>query len=296
MKLRLATRPSKLSLAQLWEAVEYLKASVKDLEVEVVKVSTLGDKVRDKPIHAIGRIGVFEKEVDKAVLEGRADAAVHSMKDLPSRLPGDLEIVFVPPRGDVRDSIVPPPPPGGPGRGARIGTSSVRRTALTRLYYPEARVEVLRGNLDTRLRKLRDGLYDYIIVAEVGLRRLGERVDRLAMDPDRWPPAPGQGLIAVVAPRDSPVAEALRKATHKPSHAMAEAERGLLAGLGVGCRLPVGGYSYIKGSTIVVKGAYIDPERGIEWVQARGDLERARSVGEDAGSRLLRMLEAKGLV
>jgi hydroxymethylbilane synthase len=287
--LRVATRASRLSLIQVEEAMEWARRAIPGLRYEPVKVSTLGDKVRDKPIHAIGRIGVFEKEVDRAVLEGLADVAVHSMKDLPSRLPEGLEIVMVPPRGDIRDSIVPPPK--GDMRGARVGTSSIRREALTRLYYPEARVETLRGNLDTRLRKLREGLYDHIIVAEVGLRRLGALDERLPLDPLKWPPAPGQGLIAVVAPSGSRVAEILRKATHKPSHAMAEAERGLLSTLGVGCRVPVGGFSYIKGETIVVMGAHIDPDRGIRWVRAKGDVERAREVGEEAGYMLSRLLE-----
>ncbi len=296
MKLRVATRPSRLSLLQVEEALGYINSVRPGLKFEIVKVSTLGDRVRDEPIHRIGRIGVFEKEVDRAVMDGRADVAVHSLKDLPSKLPGDLEIVAVPPRGDPRDSIIPPPPPGGLRPGARVGTSSIRREALTRLYYPQARVEVLRGNVDTRLRKLREGLYDHVILAEAGLRRLGASIERLTLPPEKWPPAPGQGLIAVVAPRGSRAAEVLAGATHKPSHAMAEAERGLLRGLGVGCRLPVGGYSYVKGTVIVVRGAYIDPGEGITWVEAKGDLEKARAVGEEAGARLQRILEARGLL
>ncbi|MCE4601815.1 MAG: hydroxymethylbilane synthase [Desulfurococcales archaeon] len=290
MIIRVAARGSRLSRAQVREVEEYIRSSVPSVRLQHIEVTTLGDRVRDRPVHLIGRIGVFEKEVNKAVLDGRADVAVHSLKDLPSALPPGLEIVVVPPRRDPRDSIVPRPPKAGLAPGSRVGTSSVRRAGLARLHYPGVKVEPLRGNLDTRLRKLEEGMYDYIIVAEAGLQRLGSKVPRLKLDPLVWPPAPGQGLLAVVAPEDSRVAGLLRRIDHRESRAMAEAERGILYSAGSGCRAPLGGYSRVHGQMITVWASTIIDGR-LHVARARGPIERARAVGEEAGYMISKMLE-----
>ena len=285
MMLRAAARSSKLSIIQVREVENYLRSRIPGIRLKHIPVKTLGDKVRDKPLHSLGRIGVFEREVDKAVLDGRADIAVHSMKDLPTRLPPGLEIVLIPPRADPRDSIVPKPPSSGIQPGARIGTSSVRRASLARLYYPHARVESLRGNLDTRLRKLDSGKYDYIIVAEAGLKRLNVSRQRLVLNPLQWPPAPAQGLLAVVARADSDAAKLLKPHSDPRAKAMAEAERGLLEALGPGCRIPVGGFSMIRNGEVILRAALISGSR-LVWVKSRGPIGRARSVGLAAGEEL----------
>ncbi len=291
MIIKAAARGSRLSRAQVREVEEYIRGRIPGAALRHIEVSTLGDKVKDKPLHLIGRIGVFEKEVNKAVLDGRADIAVHSLKDLPSTLPPGLEIVLVPPRGDPRDSIVPQPPETGPAPGSRIGTSSLRRMGLASIHYPGAKVEPLRGNLDTRLRKLGEGRYDYIIVAEAGLQRIGASVPRLRLDPLIWPPAPGQGLLAVVAREDSRIAEVLRGIDHKESRAMAEAERGILSSAGSGCRAPLGGYSRLHGQMITVWASTV-VNGSLHVARARGPIEKARAVGEEAGYMISKLLEA----
>ncbi len=293
MMLRAAARSSKLSIIQVLEVERYLRSRIPGVRLDHIPVKTLGDKVRDKPLHSLGRIGVFEREVDKAILDGRADIAVHSMKDLPTRLPRGLEIVLIPPRADPRDSIVPKPPRSGIRAGARIGTSSIRRSSLARLYYPDARVEALRGNLDTRLRKLDSGQYDYIIVAEAGLKRLNVSRRRLVLDPLQWPPAPAQGLLAVVARADSAVARLLRPYSDPRAKAMAEAERGLLEALGPGCRIPVGGFSVVRNGEVILRAALISGSRPV-WVKSRGPLGKARSVGLAAGEELASLWDGDG--
>jgi hydroxymethylbilane synthase len=289
LKVRVATRGSRLSLIQVEIALGELRKHVK-LDYELVIVKTKGDLVQDKPLHMIGGKGLFEKEVNKAVLRGDADIAVHSAKDLPSAIDPRLEIVYVPPRGTPNDALVArngrpldhiaklPP-------GSVVGTSSVRRRALILHYNPSLRVETLRGNVDTRVRKLMSGLYDYAVMAAVGLERLGLKVPYKLLPLDEFPPAPGQGIIAVVAPHDSPLAKILRSYSDRTTMLMLEAERSFLEYANAGCHVPLGGVSVPTGTgqlTFIAALLSPDGSRGV-WIKMKDSIEKARELGRRVG-------------
>jgi hydroxymethylbilane synthase len=294
-RLRVATRGSKLSIAQARIAMSHLGRALGRVEYELVIVKTRGDVVTDRPIRDIGFKGVFEKEVNKAVIDGRADIAVHSMKDIPAEMDERLDIVMVPPRGDPRDAILPPPP--GPTlrslrRGAVVGTSSARREALLLYYNDGVLVKPLRGNLDTRIEKLRRGEYDYIVVSEAGLQRLGLGVDRLVLSIEDFPPAPGQGIIAVVGLKDDSLASKLRKADDRNARIEAEAERAFIEVAGGGCRTPVGGVARAVGDRIVFHAAVLAPDGSRAfWVRVKGDPRDPRKVGYEAGEAVRSALD-----
>ncbi|MEM1873920.1 MAG: hydroxymethylbilane synthase [Acidilobaceae archaeon] len=284
MKVRVATRGSRLSIAQTMLALEHIKRIYPKLEFEIVTVKTKGDIVRDKPLYEIADVGIFEKEVNQAVLRGEADIAVHSLKDLPGRFSEELEIVYAPPRDPPFDAIVfrksspksledlPP--------GSVVGTSSIRRAAQIRFANDRVRVENIRGNVDTRLRKLESGAYDAIVVAEAGLLRLGVSINyqRLPLIP--FTPAPGQGLIAVVAPRDSPIAEMLRGRADRATWSMLVAERSFVETLRAGCKAAVGAVSTYREGELVMVSCVLSPSgsKGF-WVRAREDASRAEKLG-----------------
>lgn len=242
MTLRLATRGSALARWQAEHVAAALHAADAGVEVELVVVETTGDRIRDVPLWEIGGRGVFVKEVQAAVLEGRADLAVHSAKDLPSTTTPGLAIVAVPERGDPRDGLV--------GRsladlptGALVATGSVRRRAQLADLRPDLRFTGLRGNLDTRLAAA--GRYDAIVVAVAGLVRLG-RLPALteALAPSVLVPQVGQGALAVECREDDGATRAaLAVLDHPPTHAAVTAERAFLAQLGTGCELPIGAHA-----------------------------------------------------
>ncbi len=293
MHLRVATRGSKLSLEQVRIAMEFLKSRIPELTYEVVIVKTLGDKVQDKPLHQLGRKGVFEKEVNQAVLDGRADVAVHSMKDLPSEMASELEILAVPPREVPNESLVPrqglePRDPDALPPGVVVAAGSPRRKAMIINANPEVKTIIIRGNLDTRLRKLDSGAADYLLAAEAGLRRLGVNRPRVILPLIPYTPPPGQGVIAVVGLREWSGAKILRLASHKPTEAEAVAERVFLEKLRGGCSLPVGGVSRLTGGMLRFHVAAFSPDgsRGsweTLWGRDPGELgeeaaEAARSL------------------
>jgi hydroxymethylbilane synthase len=290
--IRVAARPSKLSLEQVRIAFEWLRRHIPSLSYRIVPVTTRGDMDRSKPIYLTGLRGAFEKEVDKAVLDGIADVAVHSMKDLPSKLPNGLEIVAVPPRGSPYEALVPrrglpllPPellPPG-----YRVAAGSARRKAMIRHANPRVNIGWVRGNLDTRLRKLDSGVVDYLVAAEAGLERLGVARRWLRLEPVPYTPAPGQGLIAIVAPSDSSIARMLGEATHPAAHAEALAERVFLERLGGACGRPVGALArLVEGEVAVTVGVYSEEGRGAAWasVRSRDPLEAGERAAEAARS------------
>src|ERR1043166_1063336 len=193
--LVIASRGSQLAL---WQA-NWVAARLADLghqsRIEIIK--TTGDKITDVPLAKVGTKGLFTKEIEEALLDGRADLAGHSLKDLPTELPAGLVLAATPPREDPRDAIVGRKLADLP-RGAKVGTSSLRRSAQLKKLRPDLRVESVRGNLDTRLRKLDEGQYDAILLAAAGLKRLGWS-DRVAeiLDPETMCPAVGQGALAI---------------------------------------------------------------------------------------------------
>ena len=299
MNLRVASRGSRLSLVQVDEVMRYLSRVMGGIRYDIVVVKTRGDVVLDKPLYSIGGKGLFEKDVDKAVLDGRADIAVHSMKDLPTSIHEDLDIVLVPPRGDPRDSIIPGIPKGtieSISPGSIIGTSSLRRRALLRHYNDSLVIRDIRGNIDTRLKKLSGGGYDYIVLAEAGLKRLSLDVDRTIMPVDMFPPAPGQGLLAVVALRESPLARTLKRYTDKIAYSSAIAERVFLAHSNAGCHTPIGGVAIPKGTGLLKFIGAVLPVDGsrIYWLRGEGDLSKpellGRKMGEEAYTAMDRWL------
>ena len=291
MKLRIATRASRLSLVQVDVVVERLRRVVPNLEVELVKVKTRGDIHQDKPLYAIGGKGLFEKEVNKAVLDGRADIAVHSMKDLPSQIDPRLEILMVPPREPPNDVFLSRAGDLDPFRlpeNTVVGTSSTRRKALILHYNPRARVEPIRGNVDTRLKKLETQGYDAIVLAEAGLIRLGVRREYKRLPLDSFPPAPCQGLLAVVGLRDdSRLHKILGQASDPIALREAMAERAFLEAAGGGCHVPLGGVSVHWANRLVFIAAILSSngEKAF-WIKLRGDVQAPEKLGREAGEAI----------
>jgi hydroxymethylbilane synthase len=243
--LRLATRQSALALAQTELVASALRAARPGVAIELVPVITEGDRRRDVATTALGGKGVFTAAVQQAVLEGRADLAVHSAKDLPALPTPGLVLAAVPERADPRDVLV--------GRetlrglddlpaGATVGTGSPRRVALLRFLRPDLEVVPIRGNVDTRVRKARSGELDAVVLAAAGLERLGLAAELAApLDPESFTPAPGQGCLAVEARGDDTRVLGLVSAiTHRPSRVALRGERAFLARLGGSCTLPAG--------------------------------------------------------
>ncbi|HWD46213.1 MAG TPA: hydroxymethylbilane synthase [Actinomycetota bacterium] len=245
--LRLATRGSALALVQSRIVADGLRAAWPELRVELVTVVTEGDKRRDVPAAALGGKGIFTGAVQEAVLEGRADLAVHSAKDLPAAQVPGLVLAAVPPRDDPRDALVGRQPLSGLddlAPGARVGTGSPRRVALLNWLRPDLELAPIRGNVDSRVRRVHAGELDAVVLAVAGLRRLGLGGEgAVPLDPEAFPPAPGQGTLAVEARQDDTRALGLLSAlTHRPSRVALRAERAFLQRLGGSCTLPAGAY------------------------------------------------------
>ena len=290
MKLRLGARGSALSLAQAKLVADALAGRA---EVEIVKIRTTGDRLSaaGSPIEWKGD---FTRELDEALLDGRIDFAVHSMKDVPTDVPGGLVLAVVPPREDPRDVLV-----SRDGRrfaelprGARVGTASPRRRAQLLAARPDLEVLEARGNVDTRLTRLAEGRFEAIVLARAGLARLG-RLDAAyeVLPPEVILPAVGQGALAIFAREtDSAILSLLEVLDHAPSHREAEAERSLLATLEAGCKAPVAGLARGgNGSgSIRVTAAVFSPDgsRALRE-ETSGPAGEAASVGRTTGEKLL---------
>jgi hydroxymethylbilane synthase len=243
--LRLATRGSTLALAQSRLVVDGLQAAWPELRVELVTVVTEGDRRRDVPAATLGGKGIFTAAVQQAVLDGRADLAVHSAKDLPAAQVPGLVLAAVPRRDDPRDVLVGRQVLAGLDDlepGARVGTGSPRRVALLHWLRPDLELVPLRGNVDSRVRRVHAGELDAVVLAAAGLRRLGlAGAAAVPLDPEAFTPAPGQGTLAVEAREDDTAALGLLGAlTHRPSRVALRAERAFLRRLGGSCTLPAG--------------------------------------------------------
>jgi hydroxymethylbilane synthase len=293
MKLRIATRGSALARWQAEHVAAALRGAHADLEIELVFVQTTGDR-SSAPLSSISTTGLFTREVDRAVLDDRADAAVHSLKDLPTVTMDGLHIAAIPRRDDPRDAFVPAP--GVAGRiadlptGARVGTSSLRRRALLLEQRPDLHVLELRGNVDTRLAKLAARALDGGVLAYAGLRRLGraEAAGDILDAPD-WLPAPGQGALAVVTrvddARTSRLVSVLEDAATRSA---TTAERTLLRVLEGGCHVPIGALATVHGQRIALAGFVASPD-GMRRCRGSidGPLLRAAQLGEDLADALL---------
>lgn len=269
-RLRVGTRASTLAQTQTGWVVDRLRALGIDAEIETM--STRGDERRDRPVASIGGDGVFVRELEQALLAGRIDAAVHSLKDMPTAETPGLLLACVPARATPFDALV--------GRtaatlealpaGAVVGTSSIRRIAQLRAVRPDLVAAPLRGNVDTRLRKLDAGDYDALILAAAGLERLGlsARITQLLEPPTFWP-AVAQGALAVqVRADDSVAAAAVMPLDHRPTHAAVIAERRLLGRLAAGCLAPVGGFARMGiDGRLVLGGCVLDIAEGSDEVR-----------------------------
>jgi hydroxymethylbilane synthase len=292
--LRLATRGSALALAQSRLVADGLRAAWPELAVELVTVVTEGDRRRDVPAAALGGKGIFTAAVQQAVLDDRADLAVHSAKDLPAAQVPGLVLAAVPRRDDPRDVLV--------GRqvltglddldpGARVGTGSPRRVALLQWLRPDLELVPVRGNVDSRVRRVHAGELDAVVLAAAGLRRLGlAGAAAVPLDPEAFTPAPGQGTLAVEAREDDTAALGLLSAlTHRPSRVALRGERAFLRRLGGSCTLPAGallrvtdhGPLEIQGFLSALDG------KGLVRERLRGPADDPEGLGRTLADRLL---------
>lgn len=292
LTLRCATRGSALALAQVALATTALQAVDSRVDVPVIEITTQGDRDRVTPLTQLGGQGVFAAAVREAVLDGRAEIAVHSLKDVPTEAVPGLTLGAMLERADPRDAFV-----GGQGRrlaelpsGARVGTSSQRRRALLRALRPDLEVVELRGNVDTRLRKVADGEVDGALLAAAGLVRLGRFAEATQVfDAMEFLPAPGQGVIAVECREDDAATLALlARLDDARTRAAVEAERGFLGALGSGCTLPVGAYARVDGDLVALRAMIATVEGATPvFADASGPIAQAAALGQGLGERML---------
>ncbi|HKX00167.1 MAG TPA: hydroxymethylbilane synthase [Bryobacteraceae bacterium] len=284
--LVIGSRGSQLALWQAHWIAARLAERGSETRIEIIK--TTGDKITDVPLAKVGTKGLFTKEIEEALLDGRIDLAVHSLKDLPTELPAGLAIAAIPERADARDAMV-----GARlsdlAPGAKVGTSSLRRAAQLRAVRPDLAVEPVRGNLDTRLRKLNEGQYRAIVLASAGLTRLGW-ADRVAeiFSPDVMCPAVGQGALAVETRAAGEAAGVCSVLDHAATRAAVTAERGVLAALGGGCQVPIGAHAVMDGDVLRIIGVVIAPD-GTKLIRDtdHGAPANAEQIGRRLGAALL---------
>jgi hydroxymethylbilane synthase len=291
--VRIGARGSKLSRAQSGQIqrriAEFLGVPPDQAETAcpLVIISTTGDRVQDRRLLDIGGKGLFTKEIEEALLDGRIDCAVHSMKDMPAELPAGLCIAATPEREDPRDAFLSLKAERleDLSLGARLGTASLRRQAQSLHRRPDLDVELLRGNVDTRVAKLEAGQVDAILLAYAGLKRLGlGRLPRSLIDPIECPPAPGQGALAIetrAQDRDLPWVRAL---AHYPTSVAVAAERGALTALEASCRTALGAHAWLEGGALklVVEALSAD---GRQRFRHAGEAEVAQLSDPEASAR-----------
>lgn len=291
--IRIGTRGSVLARAQAVETRARLMAAheLGEDAFEIVVISTSGDRIRDRPLADAGGKGLFTKEIEEALLDGRIDLAVHSSKDMPTVLPEGLEISAFLEREDVRDAFI--------GRsaetlaelpaGVKFGTSSLRRRALALRLRPDLHAVDFRGNVQTRLKKLQDGIAEGTLLALAGLKRLDmAHVATELMDPERFPPALGQGAICIESRRGDarirPLAEAV---AHAETAGALACERAFLATLDGSCRTPIAGQAVVADGRLRFHGMILTPDgREVHEIAADGTAEEAAGLGADAGRRI----------
>lgn len=260
--IRIATRGSKLALWQAHHISGLLKAQYPGLEVELNIIKTKGDKILDVPLAKIGGKGLFVKEIEEALLAGEADIAVHSMKDVPAELPAGLKLGIIPEREVPTDMFLSNkyPTVASLPSGATVGTSSLRRQTQLMAMRSDLQIVSLRGNLDTRIAKLKNGEFDAIIVATAGLRRLGLTADQAQeLSPPEFYPAVAQGALGIEYRTDRPeLDDMLAFLDHVPSRCCVEAERAFLFGLDGGCQVPIAGFATTDGQTVTLTGLVAD--------------------------------------
>ena len=290
--LRIATRKSALALWQAEHVAARLRAAHPGLDVQLLRMSTRGDKILDAPLAKIGGKGLFVKELETGILEGRADLAVHSMKDVPVAFPEGLQLRAVLAREDPFDAFVSNEFAALDAlpQGARLGTSSLRRQAQIQALRPDLRILALRGNVNTRLAKLDAGEYDAVVLACAGLKRLGlaARI-RQTLTPNHCLPAVGQGAIGVECRSDDPHIHALLAPLDDlDAHDRIRAERAMNRRLDGGCQVPIAGYAERDGDDLRLRGLVAEPDGGRRiTAEARAPRDRAEALGRQVADELL---------
>ena len=310
--MKLGTRGSPLALTQSRHVASLLAraAGMEESDFALESFVTSGDRLKDQRLQDAGGKGLFTKELDEALLDRRIDAAIHSMKDLPTKLPDGLVLAAVPEREDPRDAFIShkaktlkylP-------KGAVVGTASLRRQAQTLYVRPDLKVVVLRGSVETRLKKLEDGSIDATFLAMAGLTRLGLTGHVTALlDAEEMPPAPGQGALAVTCREDDTKTRALlAKISVTQWEIQTAAERGFLEALDGSCRTPIGALALIDGSTLSFRGEILSPDGKLRWRRedsvTLGSADEGAALGRrlgasiraDAGENFIQSLEQRG--
>lgn len=301
LTITIATRESRLAL---WQA-EHVKALLEQRghQVSLLGMTTLGDQILDRSLSKVGGKGLFVKELEVALEEGRADLAVHSLKDVPMELPEGFVLACVMEREDPRDAFVSNRYANLASlpQGAVVGTSSLRRMTLLRALRPDLKIEPLRGNLDTRLRKLDESLYDAIVLAAAGLKRLGlgQRI-REIFEPGAMLPAAGQGALGIEIRTDrQELIDALAPLAHHTTWLAVAAERAVSRAMGGSCSMPLAAFATLSGDTLTLDAAWGDPEGVLALVCVRmsapvTDLAGATALGARVATDLRAGVVAKG--
>ncbi|MBM3131505.1 MAG: hydroxymethylbilane synthase [Chloroflexi bacterium] len=293
-KVLVGSRGSKLALLQSRLVMDRLRALHPDFEYELVKVTTAGDRDRESPLEKLGGEGVFVKELEEALLAGRIDLAVHSLKDMLTTIPEGLKLAAVPERVDPRDVLVSQYGSlAALPKGAKVGTGSQRRAVQVLAMRPDIEIRGLRGNIDTRLKKALGGEYDGIIMAAAALIRLGLE-DRIAeyLPAEEFVPAVGQGALGIeTRADDSRIAALAAPLDHEPTHQAVTAERAFLKAMGGGCRAPIAALGTAKDGTLRLFGLVANPD-GTRILRA--EVESDASSGEQLGHALARKMIEMG--
>ncbi len=290
--IKIGTRASLLAVTQSTWVKDQIEKQYPTTTVELVKITTKGDKILDVPLAKVGGKGLFVKEIEDALLDERVDLAVHSMKDVPAELPDGLQVAIVPLREIPQDAFISVKYKSVDDlpQGATIGTSSLRRKSQLACLRPDLNIKDLRGNLDTRLRKLDQGEYDAIILAGAGLNRLGlqERITTL-FTPEQMLPAIGQGSLGIeLRMADSELLEGLQFLHHRDTAVAVEAERAFLLRLEGGCQVPIGGHAVVNGDQLSLTGLIADIEgKVILKEEISGKTDQAAELGISLADRLL---------
>ncbi len=293
--LRIGSRGSPLALAQAQEARARLMAAhdLPEGAFSIEAITTSGDRIQDRPLAEAGGKGLFTKELEDALLGNRIDIAVHSSKDMPTVLPDGLELSGFLPREDARDAFI------GTGaasimelpEGATVGSSSLRRQALILRMRPDLNVVMFRGNVQTRLRKLHEGVAGGTILALAGLKRLGmQSIATDVMSLDKFPPAPGQGAICIESRiGDGRIGGMIAAIDHGPTAQALACERAFLKALDGSCRMPIAGYATVEGDRLVFRGLILTPDgKRSHETSAEGAADDAAEIGRAAGEKLRR--------
>ncbi|KMT21839.1 hydroxymethylbilane synthase [Clostridium cylindrosporum] len=286
-KIVVGSRESKLAVLQTRIVMDSIKRHNPDIELELITMKTTGDKILDRTLDKVGGKGLFVKELDMALMEGRIDLSVHSLKDMPMETPGQLPLVALSEREDPRDVLIYPFGEEELDKSKCIGTSSFRRKLLLRNLYPDVGVDWIRGNLQTRLSKLDSGQFSAIVLAAAGIKRLGleHRIGRFFSTDEVIPPA-GQGVLAVQG-RAGEDYSFLENVNNKIANYTSDAERSFVRTLNGGCSSPVAAYAIVHGNEIKLRGLYYNEETEQYTIgETVGDVKDGIKLGEELALKL----------